>query len=38
MDIKFILLKEVGCAEIDATVTDEEMLEALDYLMQELPD
>ncbi|MCI8372047.1 MAG: 3-dehydroquinate synthase [Lachnospiraceae bacterium] len=37
-NIKFILLKEVGCAEIDTTVTDEEMLEALDYLMQELPD
>jgi len=36
--IKFILLKEVGCAVIDKTVTAEEMREALEYLMQELPD
>lgn len=36
--IRFILLKEVGNAYIDTTVTDDEMKEALDYLMMELPD
>lgn len=36
--IKFVLLKDVGNAYIDRTVTDEEMLDALQYLMQELPD
>lgn len=37
-NIKFILLKEMGHAVIDTTVTEDEMQEALDYLMQELPD
>lgn len=36
--IRFILLKEVGNAIIDKTVTTDEMREALEYLMQELPD
>lgn len=36
--IRFILLKEVGHAVIDTTVTDEEMTEAVEYLMMELPD
>lgn len=36
--IRFILLKDVGEAYIDTTVTDEEMLEAIEYLLMELPD
>lgn len=36
--IRFILLKEVGHAVIDTTVTDEEMKEAVEYLMMEFPD
>jgi 3-dehydroquinate synthase len=34
--IKFILLKELGNAYIDDTVTDEEMLEAIAFLKQEI--
>jgi len=30
--IQFILLKEVGCAYVDRTVTEEEMAAALDYI------
>lgn len=36
--IRFILLKEMGQAVIDTTVTEKEMKEALEYLMVELPD
>lgn len=36
--IKFILLKEIGHAFIDTSVTDEEMKEAAEYLMMELED
>lgn len=36
--IRFILLKEIGNAIIDKIVTTDEMREALEYLMQELPD
>lgn len=32
--IKFILLKEIGMAFIDKTVTDEEMVEAISYIKQ----
>lgn len=30
--IKFILLKEIGCAYVDRTVTEEEMDSALDFI------
>lgn len=36
--IRFVLLKEMGNAVIDTTVTEKEMKEALEYLMMELPD
>lgn len=37
-NIKFILLKKIGKAYIDTTVTDEEMKEAAKFLMMELED
>ena len=37
-NIKFILLKKIGKAYIDTTVTDEEMKEAAKFLMIELED
>ena len=38
INIKFILLKKIGKAYIDTTVTDEEMKEAAKFLMMELED
>ena len=36
--IKFVLLKDIGNAYIDTTVSDEEMLEAVKFLMMDLED
>ena len=36
--IKFILLKKIGQAYIDTTVTDEEMLDAINFINGELID
>lgn len=34
--IRFILLKKIGKAYVDATVTDEELLQAIDYINRDL--
>ena len=36
--IKFVLLDEIGHAFIDTTVTDEEMLEAINFINGDLID
>lgn len=35
--IQFILLKQLGCAFVDRTVTDAEMTQALDFILDEVP-
>ena len=36
--IKFVLLKEIGNAYIDDSVSDEEILEATNFLLMDLED